>query len=282
MSGDLTGMSLQLDWMQISTLVAALAGVGFVSGFFAGLLGIGGGAVVVIILYETFSVLGVDAALRMHLATGTALAVLAPTTFSSFRAHQSRGAVDMALVRRLAPPLVVGVLGGILVAKSSSGSVLKIVWIAMGSFLALRMLFGRDDWRLGDTIPKNPLVELYAGFVGFISALMSIGGGAYMTLMMTLYGRSLREAVATSSAFGPLIAVPAMVGFAWAGWGAPGLPPGSVGYVSLIGAAMVIPTGMLAAPIGAKLAHNLPKRKLELAFAAFMGCIVMRYLVSFL
>ena len=148
----------------------------------------------------------------------------------------------------------------------------------MGSFLALRMALGRDDWRLGTEVPQSWWVEAYATFVGFISALMSIGGGAYITLMMTLYGRKLHQAVGTSSAFGPLIAIPAMIGFAWAGWGQPLLPPGSLGYVSLIGAGLVIPTGPIAAPLGARLAHGLSKRRLELAFAAFMSCVVLRYL----
>ena len=109
---------------------------------------------------------------------------------------------------------------------------------------------------------------------------MSVGGGAYITLLMTLYGRTLHQAVGTSSAFGPLIAIPAMIGFAWAGWGKPLLPAGSLGYVSLIGAGLVIPTGLLGAPIGARVAHGWPKRKLEIAFAIFMGCVVMRHIVS--
>ena len=99
-------------------------------------------------------------------------------------------------------------------------------------------------------------------------------------LVFQVYGRPLHQAVGTSSAFGPVIAVPAMLGFAWAGWGRPGLPVGSVGYVSLIGAALVIPTALIAAPIGARIAHRLPKRALEIAFAAFMTSVVVRYLFA--
>jgi uncharacterized membrane protein YfcA len=274
-------MTLHAEWGTLLIMAVALIAVGALSGFLAGLFGIGGGAVVVIILFEAFSALGVDPGLRMHLATGTSLAVLAPTSYSSFRAHYARGAVDMDFVWRLAPAMILGVVAGIFIAKNTGGNLLKIVWIVMGSTLALRMAIGRDDWRLGPAIPKSWFVEIYATFVGLISSLMSIGGGAYMTLLMTLYGRPLREAVATSSAFGPLIAIPAMIGFAWAGWGVPGRPPASLGYVSLIGAAIVTPAGMLAAPFGAKLAHHWPKRRLELAFGLFMSCVVLRYLASF-
>ena len=271
-----------IDWPSVVPFALALLAVGFLSGFLAGLFGIGGGAVVVIALYEAFSAIGIDPSVRMHLATGTALAVLAPTTFRSFQVHRARGTVDMGLVRRLAPAVVLGVLGGVLIASQTGGDFLKWVWIVMGSFLAIRMGLGRDDWRLGDDIPRSRAVEAYAAFVGFISALMSIGGGAYMTLLMTLYGRSLHQAVGTSSAFGPLIAIPAMIGFAWAGWDKPHLPPGSIGYINVIGASLVIPTGLIAAPLGAKLGHGLSKRRLECAFAAFMSAVVLRYLVGML
>lgn len=267
-----------IDWPAVLPFALALVGVGFLSGFLAGLFGIGGGAVVVIALYEAFSAIGIDPTVRMHLATGTALAVLAPTTFRSFVVHRARGTVDIDLVRRLAPAVILGVIGGVGVASKTGGEFLKWVWIVMGSFLAIRMGLGRDDWRLGSDIPQSRAVEAYASFVGFISALMSVGGGAFMTLLMTLYGRSLHQAVGTSSAFGPLIAVPAMIGFAWAGWGKPHLPPGSIGYINVIGAALVIPTGLLAAPWGARLGHGLTKRRLECAFAAFMSCVVLRYL----
>ncbi len=275
-------MSSATDWQAVLPLAAVLLATGFASGLLAGLFGIGGGAVVVIALYEAFAVAGVDPAVRMHLATGTALAALAPTTLRSFVAHRGRGAVDLDLLRRLAIPVITGAIIGVLIASRVTGSVLKWVWIVMGTFLATRMALGRDDWRLGSEIPKSWLIETYSGFVGLISALMSIGGGAYMTMLMTLYGRPLHQAVATSSGFGPLIALPAAIGFVWAGIGQPNLPPLSVGYVSLIGAGLLIPTGLVAAPLGAKIAHGLPKRKLELGFAAFMGAVVLRYLSSFI
>ncbi len=271
-----------LDWPSLALLALALAAAGFLSGFLAGLLGVGGGAVVVISLYETFRVMGVDETVRMHLATGTGLAIIAPTTLRSFAAHRAHGLVDLAFVKRMALPVIFGVVLGSLVAKQSGGDVLKWVWVVMGSFMAFRMFLGRDDWRLGPDIPRSRFVELYGVGIGAISTLMSIGGGAYVVMLMTLYGRGLKQAVATSSGFGPLIAVPGVLGFIWAGWGADALPPGSVGYVSLLGAALSIPTGLIAAPIGARLSHGLSKRRLELSFAVFMTVVVCRFLASLL
>lgn len=271
-----------LDWPSVALMVAALAAAGFLSGFLAGLLGIGGGAVVVITLYEAFRWMGVDDAVRMHLATGTGLAIIAPTTLRSFMAHRARGVADLALVRRMAVPVVIGVGLGAMVARNSTGDALKWVWVFMGTFLSMRMFLGRDDWRLGADIPKSLAVEAYGVVLGAISVLMSIGGGAYVVMLMTLYGRNLHQAVATSSGFGPLIAIPGLLGFMWAGFGQPELPPGTIGYVSLPGALLAIPTGLLAAPIGARISHGLSKRGLELAFAVFMVLVVIRFLVSLL
>ena len=271
-----------LDWPSLALMVAALAAAGFLSGFLAGLLGIGGGAVVVITLYEAFRWMGVDDAVRMHLATGTGLAIIAPTSLRSFMAHRARGIADLGLIRRMAVPVVIGVVLGSLVASYSNGNALKWVWVVMGTFLAARMFLGRDDWRLGPEIPNSLAVEAYGVVLGAISTLMSIGGGAYVVMLMTLYGRGLHQAVATSSGFGPLIAIPGMLGFMWAGFGEPRLPPGAIGYVSLAGALLAIPTGLLAAPIGARVSHGLSKRGLELAFASFMSLVVVRFLVSLL
>jgi uncharacterized membrane protein YfcA len=261
-------------------VTAALLGGGLVAGFLSGLLGIGGGGILVAVLYEVFGAVGVDSSVRMHLAVGTSLAVIIPTSVRSFAAHRARGAVDEALLRRFALPILLGVVLGAVVARHASGTALKIVWIVSSSLLAAKLYAGRDDWRLGEEIPKSYLVEAYVAFVGFISTLMSIGGGAFMTMLMTLYNRPLLQAVSTSSGAGPLIAIPGALGFIWAGWGVPELPPGSVGYVSLFGAALIIPASVFAAPIGVRLAHGLPRRHLELAFAVFLTIIAIRFALS--
>jgi uncharacterized membrane protein YfcA len=111
---------------------------------------------------------------------------------------------------------------------------------------------------------------------------MSIGGATFVVPLLTLYGRSILSAVATASGVGPLIALPGVIGYAWAGWGAQGLPPFSAGYVSLIGFAIVAPVSVYAAPFGVRVAHNIPRRRLELAFAAFLGSISIRFLVDLL
>lgn len=273
-------MDLGLSLGNLVWLVAALLAAGLLTGFMSGLLGIGGGGILVPVLYETFSVIGIDPAIRMHMAVGTSLLVIAFTTYKSFSGHRAKGAVDETVIRRLGPWVVLGVIVGILIAKYSSTAGLKWAWVIFGSIMAAKMAFGRDDWRLGDRLPGSWLVEAFAIMVGMVSVLLSIGGGAFMTTLLTVYGRPILNAVATSSGFGPLIAIPGALGFAWAGWGASGLPPLSLGYLSLIGAAAIIPTGLIATPWGVKLAHGIPRRKLELSFAAFLALVVLRFLAS--
>jgi len=267
---------------ELVVLVAALIVAGLAAGFLAGLLGIGGGGVLVPVLYEVFRILDVDPAIRMHMVLGTTLAIIVPTSLNSFAGHRAKGSVDMELWRRVAPWVVVGVVVGVLTAKVSSGAVLKWVWVIAAGLVSLKMALGREDWGIADALPPRPWPELAAGVIGFISTLMSIGGATFVVPLVTLYGYPILRAVATASGIGPLIALPGVVGFAWAGWDAPGLPPLSVGYVSLIGMAIVAPLSVYAAPYGVRLAHNIPRRWLELAFAAFLASVSIRFLIDLL
>jgi len=267
---------------ELVLLVAALIVAGLVAGFLAGLLGIGGGGVLVPALYEVFRILDVDPAIRMHMVLGTTLAIIAPTSLKSFAGHRAKGSVDLALLKRVAPWIVLGVVIGILTAKASSGTFLKWVWVIAAGLVALKMALGREDWRLGNELPPRPWPEIAAGVIGFISTLMSIGGATFVVPLLTLYGRPILSAVATASGIGPLIALPGVVGFAWAGWGEPGLPPLSLGFVSLIGMVIVAPLSVYAAPYGVRLAHNIPRRWLELAFAAFLASVSIRFLIDLL
>src|SRR5919106_1727104 len=246
---------------EVALLVAALLGAGFATGLLAGLLGIGGGSILVPVLYETFGSIGVDDVVRMHLAVGTSLAVIAPTSLRSYAGHRARGAVDMDLVRSMALPVVAGVVLGAVLARYSDAAVLQGIWVVAASLISLKLFLGGQDWRLGDAIPGQPFRAIYGGCVGLLSAMMSIGGGVFITALMTFYGHPMQRAVGTSSAFGPIIAI-----------------PGVLGYVSLLGALLIIPTSVLAAPLGVRIAHGISRRKLELAFATFLAVVGVRFL----
>jgi uncharacterized protein len=262
-------------------LVVALALAGLAAGFLSGLLGIGGGGILVPVLYEAFGLAGVPDDVRMHMALGTTLAVIAPTVLRSFAAHRARGAVDMAVVYRIAPWIALGVVIGTLFAHILSSVALRWIWVVFGTALALKMALGRDDWRIADQLPPAPWLAGIALIIGIISTLMGIGGATFTVPLLTLHGRSLLQSVATATGIGPVIAIPGLIGYIWSGWDAAGLPAFSLGYVNAA-ALLIIPLSVFAAPYGVKTAHGIDRRKLELAFAAFLACVVLRFLWTLL
>lgn len=263
-------------------LAIMVAGAGAVAGFLAGLFGIGGGAILVPVFFQAFGLAGVDDAVRMHLSIGTSLAIIVPTSLRSFMAHHRRGAVDLALLKSWLLPVPLGVLCATLIFATISGQGLRIVFAGIAIMVALRLLFGRENWRLGADIPLGP-VRIGAGMViGFLSTLMGIGGGVLNNTFMTLYGRPIHQAVATSAGTGVLISIPGLLGAVWAGWGLAELPPLSTGYVNWIGVALVIPITVLIAPYGAAFAHRMEKKWLEKAFGIFLLIVAARFVVSVL
>ena len=142
-------MDFGLPMAESLWLLAMLLGGGVVMGVLAGLFGIGGGGIMVPILYELFSTIGVDEAVRMHLCVGTSLAVIMPTSLRSFFLHKAKGAVDMDVIRSMALPVVAGVVIGALVARYSDKTILTAIWSGAASMLALKMFFGRESWKLG-------------------------------------------------------------------------------------------------------------------------------------
>lgn len=270
-------MAFALSDSGLWALITALIIAGLAAGFLSGLLGIGGGGILVPVLYEAFGLAGVPEDVRMHIALGTTLAVIAPTVLRSLAAHRTRGAVDMDVVKRIGPWVALGVIAGTLIAKDASSEALRWVWVVFGTLLAVKMALGRDDWRLADTLPRAPFLEGTAFVIGTISTLMGIGGATFTVPLLTLHGKPLLQSVATATGIGPIIAVPGIIGYIWSGWNMQGLPPYSLGYVSLE-ALLIMPLSVFAAPYGVRMAHGIDKRKLELAFAAFISCVVVRFL----
>ncbi len=269
-----------METAELFQIGAAVVAAGALSGLLAGMFGVGGGAVIVPVLYQAFTVLGVEEAVRMHIAIGSSAGIIVPTSIRSYLAHRGRGTVDADFLRdwRLVVPL--GTVVAALVAAVMSGEALRGVFATLTLVVGLRLILNRDDWRLGQTLPGNPVRALAGGVVGFTSALMGIGGGILTSTFMTLFGRPIHQAVATSAGVGVLISVPAVVGFIWAGWGVAGLPPASLGYLSLPALALVVPVSVATSPLGARLAHRLSPRRLEIGFGIFLLLVASRFVVS--
>jgi uncharacterized membrane protein YfcA len=261
-------------------VIGLLAG-GVATGLLAGLFGVGGGAIIVPVIYAVFGLMNVPESLRMPLAVGTSLAVIIPTSIQSFRTHRAKGAVDMDILKLWAVPVVLGVVIGSIVARYAPAALFKIVFVGVATLTAAKLFFGGDRWRLGDAPPTGLAMRVYGGVIGLLSSLMGIGGGQLANVFMTVYGTPIHRAIATSSGLGVLISIPGAIGFMIAGWPfMNALPPLSIGFVSLIGLLLIAPTSTFFAPYGARLAHRLPKRTLELSFGVFLVLVSLRFLWS--
>jgi uncharacterized membrane protein YfcA len=255
---------------ELAVLAAAMLATGCFAGVLAGLFGIGGGVVIVPVLEAALAFLGVDAAIRMHIAVGTSLATIVPTSISSTRAHHVRRSVDFDIVRRWALFVFAGALLGAWIASLVHGRVLALVFATLALLVAIRLVLMPEARRLTESVPTGPATLVIPTAIGAVSSMMGIGGGTFSVMTLTMFGEPIHKAVGTSALFGLLISLPGTVGFIIAGWGDPRLPVGSVGYVSLIGFALIAPATIAAAPLGAKIAHAFSEKWLSRLFGLFL------------
>lgn len=257
-------------------LAVTMLATGCVAGVLAGLFGIGGGIVIVPVLEAALGILGVDAAIRMHVAVATSLATIIPTSISSAWAHHQRKSVDVAIVKRWAIFVLIGALLGAWIASLLHSRVLALVFASLALMVAAKMVFLPETRNLTDTVPRGPLVPVIPTAIGCFSSMMGIGGGTFSVMTLTLFNEPIHRAVGTAALFGLIISLPATAGFILTGWGDPRLPDGNLGYVSLVGFVLIAPATVLTAPIGASIAHGLSRKRLSLLFGIFLLVVSLR------
>jgi uncharacterized protein len=262
--------------------VALMLAAGALTGVLAGLFGVGGGAIIVPVLFEVFRVLEVPEDVRMPLAVGTSLAIIIPTSIRSYRAHKARGAVDEALLRAWALPILAGVACGAVIARYAPAQVFQAVFAVVAAILATKLLTGTKRWDIAPDLPRGPALAGWGGGIGLVASLMGIGGGGVSNMIMSLHGRAIHQAVATSAGIGVLISISGAIGYVLAGLGREGLPPDAVGFVSILGLVLFAPAAVLTAGLGVRIAHALPRRTLELAFGSFLALASLRFAVEVL
>lgn len=260
----------------LTGLVLALITTGVVAGVLAGLLGVGGGIVIVPVLYHLFTLLGIDESVRMHVAVGTSLATIIPTSIMSARAHRKRGSLDRKLLGALIPAVVIGVVVGSVLSGYLSGKVLTSIFAVMALLVAINMAFKRDGFALGDGLPGTVGTSLIGGVIGGISTLMGIGGGTLSVPVLSAFRTPMHTAVGTGAALGIIISIPGTIGFLINGFDVPLRPPATIGYVNLLGWALIVPATMLTSSWGAALAHSIDARRLRQVFAAFLALTSLR------
>lgn len=255
--------------------------VGAAAGFFAGLLGIGGGAIVVPLLVWLFEAQGLPKTDILHLAVGTAMATILFTSVSSVRAHAVRGAIRWEIARNMTPGILAGGLVGSWIASFIPTAAFAALFTAVIYVAATSILLDRR--------PKPSRQPL--GFAGMfiawflVSALSAFAavGGSFMTVPFMLWCNvPILSAIGTAAAIGFPIALAGTIGFVVTGLHRAGLPPYSVGFVFLPALAGVVVASILAAPVGAGVAHRLPSRWLKRIFALLLYLIATRMLAGFL
>jgi uncharacterized protein len=257
-------------------MLVVLLVIGAFAGVVGGLLGVGGGIVLVPAFFYAFNQLGYGGDQVMQICVATSLATIVVTSLRSVSAHHRKGAVDWQVLKSWGPVLAIASAIGVFVAARVSSVTLQAVFGALAGLAGLWMAFGKDHWRLGDAMPRQPVSGLLAGAVGFLSALMGIGGGTFGVPLMTLFGMPIHRAVATASGFGVVIAVPAMIGFLFLAIA--DAPPWSIGAVNLPAFFVVIGTTLLTTPLGVRLAHAMNPKPLKRAFAVFLTLVALNML----
>jgi uncharacterized membrane protein YfcA len=266
---------------EIAWLALWIVAAGVLVGILAGLFGIGGGAIIVPVLYEVFRVLGVPEEVRIQACIGTSLAIIVPTTVRSYLGHKKKGSVIPEVVRIWALPAIAGVAVGSLMASFAPAVVFKIAFLVFVTFIAIRMLYGGERWKLGDQLPGRGMLAVYGLITGLFSSLVGVSGGAISNAVLTLYGRPMHQAVGTSAGVGVPITIAGTIGYMIAGWPHMAqLPPLSIGYVSLVGLVLMAPVSSYTTGYGVRLAHWLPRRKLEIAFGIFLIVVALRFAAS--
>lgn len=264
------------DLVHVLPMLLLLMVIGAVAGVVGGLLGVGGGIILVPAFFYAFGQLGYGGPHLMQICIATSLATILVTSVKSVSGHNRKGAVDWAILRAWGPFLVLGAALGVVAATRMSSAGLQAVFGSLAGVAGLYMAFGRDSWRLGATMPGQPGAGVMAGMVGFLSALMGIGGGTFGVPLMSLFNQPIHRAVGTASGFGMLIAAPSVLGFLLTR--VADAPPYTVGAISLPAFALVIGATQITTPLGVHLAHATDPRPLKRIFALFLAVVALNML----
>ncbi len=255
---------------ELLLLLAAMAAAGAFAGVIAGLFGVGGGTVLVPVLFWAFELLGVGGEANLHVAIGSSLLTIVATSWRSLQAHRSHGAVDEQVLKTWTPWVGLGALLGAGIAGFTSMEGLAIVYGVCLILIAAQLGLMPERMTLWRDLPTGWMRRIVGTVIGGLSAMMGIGGGSFGGMLMTLCGRPIHQAVATASGFGMAIGAAATLGFIVFGWNATGTPPLSLGYVNVPAAIIMGALTMLTAPYGARLAHRLDRKILRRAFACYL------------
>lgn len=258
-------------------MLVALLFTGVIAGLLAGLLGVGGGIVIVPVLFILFSFVGVPPEIIMHMAVATSLLTIIPISLSSARSHHRRGAVDFAVLKSWGPFILVGAAIGGGLSGYLDARYLQLLFGVVALYVAITMI--RPKKQPPKPTLSDPVIAplgrgatggLISTIIGLASALMGIGGGTIAVPILQALSLPMHRAVGTAAAFGIIIAVPGALGFWWAGISIDMRPPFSLGFISLPAAIIIFSTSLFTVPLGSRIAHALNAAMLRRTFGCFL------------
>lgn len=263
---------------QIFPIIAPLIVTGMISGFLAGLLGVGGGIVIVPILAFLLEISGIHTATPMHIAVGSSLAIIVPTSLISARAHTQLGNVDRDVIKRLGPFVFFGALGGAIVADNLDNASLKAIFGMLAVLIGISFLVRVIVLREG--LPALAGRGILGTAIGLISSLVGIGGGSLTVPTLVSCGWTMRRAVGTSALMGLVIAIPGMVSFMIVGLGAAADLSFSTGYIWWPAVIVIAAAAYSTTKLGAIFSSKIDQAQLRRVFGVFLMMVGGRLIYS--
>ena len=253
------------------TLIITFLLTGILSGFIAGLLGVGGGIIIVPVSYFFLLKLGYSIDVVMHVSISSSLAVIVFTSISSIRSHFKLGNIDNKVIKKWFVGIIIGSLIGSALASEIKGQVLVIIFILLAFLISINMFFQNNIKTRKTDIPNSFIINFFiSGNIGFLSALIGIGGGSFSVPTLNFFSKQIHQAVGTSAVLGFLIAFPGAISYIFLGLNVENLPPYSIGYVNLLIVVLVASTSIFSATFGAKISSKINKYRLKKIFAIFL------------
>jgi uncharacterized protein len=272
-----------LNYVELINLLTVLAISAAVAGFMAGLLGVGGGIIMVPALYYAFTVLDFELVTRMHLAVGTSLAIIIPTSIISTKTHMEYDAVDFKMVKSFGIFILLGVIAGTFLAVNLKTPTLVLFFSIFAFMVGLFFIFLREKLVENPKTISNIVKNISGIVIGFISVPLGIGGGSLMVPFMRTFGYDIRKSIGTAAAVGFLISLSGTITMIMGGKIIDNInTPFSVGYINLLGFAIFVPVTMIMARLGAKAVYQIDKKLLSKIFGTFLLIVSVRSFIEYL
>ena len=265
----------------MTILILTFLLTGLLSGFLAGLLGVGGGIIIVPVSYFVLLTLGYSMEVVMHVSVASSLAVIVFTSISSIRSHLKLENVDKKVIQRWFVGIIIGSLLGSFLASKIKGEVLVLIFVSLAFLISINMFFQKKIKKIKSDIPHSFFLNFFiSSNIGFLSALIGIGGGSFSVPTLSFFSKKIHQAVGTSAVLGFFIAFPSVISYILLGLNTENLPPYSLGYVNILIVFLVTSTSIFTANIGAKISSKIDKDNLKKIFAIFLLCTCISLVIE--